>query len=78
MDKGLLVKPANGAAYPKEILEVAALTKLTPEQVRESASRGQKIPIRRTTPVITQARRLGEVDSVKGPPFGSHCYYIIT
>ncbi len=41
MDKGLLVKPANGAAYPKEILEVAALTKLTPEQVRESASRGQ-------------------------------------
>ena len=41
MDKGLLVKPADGAAYPKEILEVAALTKLTPEQVRESASRGQ-------------------------------------
>jgi hypothetical protein len=39
MDKGLLVKPANGTAYPKET--VAALTKLTPEQVRESASRGQ-------------------------------------
>lgn len=41
MDKGLLVKPSPGAAYPKEILEVAALTKLTPEQVRESALRGQ-------------------------------------
>lgn len=41
MDKGLLVKPADGASYPKEILEVAALTKLPPEQVRESASRGQ-------------------------------------
>lgn len=41
MDKGLLVKPADDAGYPKEILEVAALTKLTPEQVRQSASRGQ-------------------------------------
>ena len=41
MDKGLLVKPADGASYPKEVLEVAALTKLTPEQVRESALRGQ-------------------------------------
>jgi hypothetical protein len=41
MDKGLLVKPAGGLSYPKEIQEVAALTKLTPEQVRESASRGQ-------------------------------------
>src|SRR6266566_199558 len=41
MDKGLLVKPADGAAYPKEILEVAALTKLSPEEVRESALRGQ-------------------------------------
>ena len=41
MDKGLLVKPADGAAYPKEILEVARLTKLEPEQVRESALRGQ-------------------------------------
>src|SRR5580765_8511447 len=41
MDKGLLVKPADGAAYPKEILEIAALTKLTAEQVRESAIRGQ-------------------------------------
>ena len=35
MDKGLLVKPADGAAYPKEILEIAALTKLTAEQVRK-------------------------------------------
>ncbi|GGF47288.1 hypothetical protein GCM10011611_62150 [Aliidongia dinghuensis] len=41
MDKGLLVKPADGAPYPKEIQEVAQLTKLTPEQVRESALRGQ-------------------------------------
>lgn len=41
MDKGLLVKPADGAAYPKEILQVAQLTKLPPEQVRESALRGQ-------------------------------------
>jgi hypothetical protein len=41
MDKGLLVKPADNTSYPKEITEVAALTKLTPEQVRESASRGQ-------------------------------------
>ena len=41
MDKGLLVKPSEGASYSKEVLEVAALTKLSPEQVRESASRGQ-------------------------------------
>lgn len=41
MDKGLLVKPADGVAYPKEITEVATLTKLTPEQVREAALRGQ-------------------------------------
>ena len=41
MDRGLLVKPADGAPYPKEILQVAQLTKLTPEQVRESALRGQ-------------------------------------
>ena len=41
MDKGLLVRPADGAAYAKEIMEVAALAKLAPEQVRDSASRGQ-------------------------------------
>jgi hypothetical protein len=41
MDKGLLVKPADGAAYPREILQVSQLTKLAPEQVRESALRGQ-------------------------------------
>ena len=41
MDKGLLAKPADGAAYPNEIMEVAALTRLTPEQVRQSALRGQ-------------------------------------
>src|SRR5262245_40643277 len=40
MDKGLLVKPADGAAYPKEIMEVAALAKLSPEDVRQSALRG--------------------------------------
>jgi hypothetical protein len=41
MDKGLLVKPADGAPFPKEILQVAKLTGLAPEQVRESALRGQ-------------------------------------
>ena len=47
MDKGLLVKPAKGASYPPEILEVVELTKLagkatlTPEDVRQSAIRGQ-------------------------------------
>jgi hypothetical protein len=41
MDKGLLVKPADGVSYPKEILEVAALTKHSPEEIRDSASRGQ-------------------------------------
>jgi hypothetical protein len=41
MDKGLLVKPADDAAYPKEILEVANAMHLPPEQVRESALRGQ-------------------------------------
>jgi hypothetical protein len=39
MDKGLLVKPTG--AYPAEILQVADLIGLTPEQVRESALRGQ-------------------------------------
>jgi hypothetical protein len=41
MDKGLLVKPADGVSYPKEILEVAALTKHSPAEIRDSASRGQ-------------------------------------
>jgi hypothetical protein len=41
MDKGLLVKPADGAAYPKEVLEVAALTKHSAAEIRDSASRGQ-------------------------------------
>ena len=40
MDKGLLVPPANGT-YPAEIEEIAALTKLPPEDVRKSAIRGQ-------------------------------------
>jgi hypothetical protein len=41
MDKELLVKPADGAAYPNEIEEVAKLTGVAPEEVRESALRGQ-------------------------------------
>src|SRR5215468_9762090 len=41
MDKGLLVKPADGAAYPKEILEIAKLINKSPEDVRQSAIRGQ-------------------------------------
>ncbi|MBV9560581.1 MAG: hypothetical protein JOY90_08980 [Bradyrhizobium sp.] len=41
MDKELLVKPADGASYPKEITEVAALTKLSPEEVRQHAILGQ-------------------------------------
>jgi hypothetical protein len=41
MDKGLLVKPAAGAGYPPEILQVAEITKRGPEEVREAALRGQ-------------------------------------
>jgi hypothetical protein len=41
MDKGLLVKPADGAAYPKEVLEIAKLVNKSPEDVLESAIRGQ-------------------------------------
>jgi hypothetical protein len=41
MDKELLVKPTDGASYPKEVMEVAELAKLTPEEVREHASLGQ-------------------------------------
>jgi len=41
MDKGVLVKPADGAVYPKEILEIAKLTNKPSEDVRESAIRGQ-------------------------------------
>ena len=41
MDKGLLAKAPDGADYRDEIKEVAALTKLTPEEVRQSALRGQ-------------------------------------
>lgn len=41
MDKGMLLPLAAGHPYPKEIQEIADLTKLTPEQVRESAIRGQ-------------------------------------
>ena len=63
MDKGLLVKPPVGAAYPKEILEVAALTKLTPEGARArsavrmlgsigpAATTGSGITPRETPPV---------------------------
>ncbi|HTO78513.1 MAG TPA: hypothetical protein VMJ31_01920, partial [Methylocystis sp.] len=41
MDKGLLVKPAEGIAYPPEIQQIAGIAKLTPEEVRKSAIRGQ-------------------------------------
>jgi hypothetical protein len=41
MDKQLLVKPVVGAVYPKEILEIAKLANKSPEDIRESAIRGQ-------------------------------------
>lgn len=41
MDKGLLKPVAVDGSYPKEILQVAALAKLPPEEVRQSAIRGQ-------------------------------------
>ena len=43
MDKGLLREPANGAPYPPEILEVARIAALSPEQVRRAAIRGQNM-----------------------------------
>ena len=39
MDKGLLLPPAAGAAYPPEILDVAGDTQLDPEAVRQAAIR---------------------------------------
>ena len=41
MDKGLLMQPAPGAAFPAEIMEVAKATGLEPEAVRQAAIRGQ-------------------------------------
>ncbi|MFW5833802.1 MAG: hypothetical protein ACOCYE_06860, partial [Pseudomonadota bacterium] len=41
MDKGLLLPPAAGEPYPDEILEVAEITDLEPEEVRRAAIRGQ-------------------------------------
>lgn len=41
MDKELLKKPAAGKPYPKEIMEVAEMTNLAPEAVRQAAIRGQ-------------------------------------
>ncbi len=43
MDKGLLEKPAEGAPYPPEILQVAEIAKLEPEAVRLAAIRGQNM-----------------------------------
>jgi len=43
VDKGLLAKPADGAPYPDEILQVAADTGLEPEEVRKAAIRGQNM-----------------------------------
>jgi hypothetical protein len=41
MDKELLVKPADGAAYPPEIREIADQLHVEPEAVRQSALLGQ-------------------------------------
>ncbi len=41
MDRGLLVKPAGGAAHPKGILDGARLTRLTREQGHETELCGQ-------------------------------------
>ncbi|ARN80257.1 hypothetical protein [Methylocystis bryophila] len=41
MDKGLLVKPSDANSYPPEIQQIASIAKLTPEEVRKSAIRGQ-------------------------------------
>lgn len=41
MDKGLLLKPAKGVSDRPEIIEVASRLRQTPEQVRQSALRGQ-------------------------------------
>jgi len=41
MDKGLLLPPAAGAAYPPEIMQVAKVAGLEPEAVRQAAIRGQ-------------------------------------
>lgn len=43
MDKGLLVKPADGAPYPDEIMQVAGDVGLEPEAVRQAAIRGQNM-----------------------------------
>ena len=43
MDKGLLEKPADGAAYPPEIVQVAGITGLDAEAVRQAAIRGQNM-----------------------------------
>ena len=43
MDKGLLAKPADGAPYPPEIVEVAKITGLASESVRLAAIRGQNM-----------------------------------
>ena len=43
MDKGLLLKPAEGEPYPDEIMEVAELSGLEPEEVRQAAVRGQNM-----------------------------------
>ena len=41
MDKGLLQKPASPDDYPKEIVELAQATGLSPEAVRKAAIKGQ-------------------------------------
>ncbi|MAY45636.1 MAG: hypothetical protein CML65_10325 [Rhodobacteraceae bacterium] len=43
MDRGLLLPPAPGQPYPPEIMEVAAVSRLEPEEVRQAALRGQNM-----------------------------------
>lgn len=43
MDKGLLREPAEGEPYPDQILEVAEIAGLEPEEVRQAATRGQNM-----------------------------------
>ena len=43
VDKGLLVKPADGEDYPAEVVQVANDVGLVPEEVRQAAIRGQNM-----------------------------------
>ena len=43
VDKGLLIKPADGEEYPAEVVQVANDVGLEPEEVRQAAIRGQNM-----------------------------------